>query len=319
MPRVSVIVPNYNYAQYLNQRIDSILNQTFSDIEIILLDDASSDNSSDILNNYKNHPLVTHLIINEINSGSPFLQWEKGITLAQGEFIWIAESDDYADPFFLETVVNCIDKNNAALCFVGSILVNEKNEFLQEDWDKWTKGRTELNYSVFDSSEYIIHNLYWNSCIYNASSVIFRKEYFESVDKSYLDMKYCGDWLFWVEVARCGPIVEVYKKMNFFRQHSQRTTFKSFVSGQNIFEDMMVVNHIESFLNVSWYKKCLRRGIFLKKIDRLNFEINSDRHNLTCCYKKLFGNNKYPYYVERFNKILSIIFPWILTPERDRL
>ena len=102
-PKVSVIVPNYNYARYLKARIDSILNQTFQDFELILLDDCSTDNSAEVLEGYRTHPLVAHLVVNTQNTGSPFAQWFRGIGLAQGEYIWIAESDDLAEPTFLET------------------------------------------------------------------------------------------------------------------------------------------------------------------------------------------------------------------------
>ena len=101
-PLVSIIVPNFNHAAFLAQRLESIYNQTFSSFEVILLDDASTDNSIEILNLYKNHPKTAHFIINTINSGSPFKQWQKGVELAKGELIWIAESDDYAAINFLE-------------------------------------------------------------------------------------------------------------------------------------------------------------------------------------------------------------------------
>ena len=96
-PKLSVIVPNYNYARFLNARIGSILNQSFQDFELILLDDCSTDNSREVLECYRNNPHVSHIVFNEQNSGSPFIQWMKGIELARGEYIWIAEADDLAD------------------------------------------------------------------------------------------------------------------------------------------------------------------------------------------------------------------------------
>ena len=74
---VSVIVPCYNHAPYLKQRIESILNQTYQNFELILLDDVSPDESAEILLSYKDHPKVSHCIINEKNSGSTFHQWNK--------------------------------------------------------------------------------------------------------------------------------------------------------------------------------------------------------------------------------------------------
>lgn len=105
MPLVSVIIPNYNYARYLDARIESVLNQTFTDFELILLDDVSTDDSLKVFDQYKDNPHVSCLVVNETNSGSPFKQWMKGILLAQGKYIWIAEADDLAESDFLEKLL----------------------------------------------------------------------------------------------------------------------------------------------------------------------------------------------------------------------
>ena len=102
MPKVSVIVPNYNHAKYLNQRIDSILNQTYTDFELILLDDCSTDDSREVLLSYKEHPKVTHVVFNDKNSNCTFKQWEKGIKLAKGKYIKFLDSDDFLYPDQIE-------------------------------------------------------------------------------------------------------------------------------------------------------------------------------------------------------------------------
>src|SRR5215469_3050279 len=101
MPSISVIVPNYNHARFLPMRIDSILRQAFQDFELILLDDCSTDESRVILSSYANNPRV-RIEFNQTNSGTPFKQWNKGVRMARGKYVWIAESDDYADAHFLE-------------------------------------------------------------------------------------------------------------------------------------------------------------------------------------------------------------------------
>lgn len=107
-PKVSVIIPNYNHALYLDERIQSILNQSYDNFEIIILDDMSKDNSREVIEKYRECPKISHILYNETNSGSTFRQWKKGITLAKGEFIWIAESDDYCEPSLLEALVKQI-------------------------------------------------------------------------------------------------------------------------------------------------------------------------------------------------------------------
>ena len=95
--KVSIIVPNYNHEKYLDERIQSILNQTYQDFEIIILDDCSTDNSKFVIEKFRNNEHVSHIVYNEQNSGSTFKQWERGFELAKGELIWIAESDDSCD------------------------------------------------------------------------------------------------------------------------------------------------------------------------------------------------------------------------------
>lgn len=112
---VSIILPNYNHATFLEQRLYSIFNQTYQEFEVIILDDASTDSSNLILNRYKNHPKVSHFIINELNSGSPFKQWGKGLLLAKGDIIWIAESDDSCDLNFLETQLKFLVHNDMSI------------------------------------------------------------------------------------------------------------------------------------------------------------------------------------------------------------
>ncbi|MDR1783951.1 MAG: glycosyltransferase, partial [Dysgonamonadaceae bacterium] len=99
--KVSVILPNYNHARFLEQRIQSIVDQTFQEFELIILDDCSTDDSRGIIENYRDNPKVSQIIYNEQNSGSTFKQWIKGINAAKGEYIWLAESDDWAENDFL--------------------------------------------------------------------------------------------------------------------------------------------------------------------------------------------------------------------------
>ena len=109
--KVSAIIPNYNHEEFLKQRIESVLAQTYQDFEIILLDDASTDKSNKIINQYVQYPKVKHMVFNKKNSGAAFRQWENGMGLASGQYLWMAESDDWADPGFLAALVPVLEKN----------------------------------------------------------------------------------------------------------------------------------------------------------------------------------------------------------------
>ena len=127
---VSVIVPNYCHSQYLDERILSILNQTYQDFELIILDDCSPDNgaSKEVIERYRNNPHVSHIVYNKVNSGSPFKQWHKGFELAEGKYIWIAESDDKCDNRLLEILVDACQKDDAVLAFCKSQAFYDNDE-----------------------------------------------------------------------------------------------------------------------------------------------------------------------------------------------
>lgn len=231
-PLVSVIVPNYNYATFLPQRMKSILNQSFSNFELILLDDASSDMSVEILKNYaKIDNRITCVFVNKKNSGSPFKQWKKGLEIAQGTYIWIAESDDYADNSFLEETVALLEQHpKAVYCKTGSYLVNEMGRILKKNMDHWPKDQlnSSIKYRCFSGIDYVVEKMYWKNYIYNASGVLFRREAFLKLDSCAWDsMLYCGDWYFWTMLAIHGDILEIYERLNFFRQHPVSVTADS--------------------------------------------------------------------------------------------
>ena len=130
-PLVSVIVPNYNHHLYLPERIESILLQEFQDFELILLDDCSPDDSVEIFERYRSNPKVSHICVNGQNSGSTFKQWEKGISLARGKYIWIAESDDSADPRLLGSIVNALERYPSAVVgFCSTVVIDSEDRAL---------------------------------------------------------------------------------------------------------------------------------------------------------------------------------------------
>ena len=122
-PLVSVIIPNYNHARYLDQRIQTVLDQTYTNFEVIILDDCSTDNSLEVIAKYKDNPHVSQIVVNEQNSGSTFKQWDKGIHLAKGEIIWIAESDNYCELNLLEELVKAYTEKENTIMAYNSTLV----------------------------------------------------------------------------------------------------------------------------------------------------------------------------------------------------
>ena len=195
-PSVSVVVPNFNYARYLPQRIESVLNQTFTDFEVILLDDASTDNSVEVMRQYaETDNRISRIEVNATNSGSPFLQWELGVKLARGRYIWIAEADDFADPAFLASCMKAFEADNTiTMAITMSHLVdsegNPSNHRPFEDFEP--DGNTRF----FDGHDFIRRYMTIVNGCYNASMVLFRKDCYTNIkDRTFAGMRYCGDCL----------------------------------------------------------------------------------------------------------------------------
>lgn len=238
-PTVSVIVPNYNHAPYLRQRIDSILGQTYQDFKLILLDDRSTDGSRDILESYRDNPHVTHLVYNEANSGSAFQQWKKGIELAQGEWIWIAESDDYCEPTFLERMIEEVAKEpHCVLAYAATWWVDEKGNKL---WN--TRHSDQVN--LYPGHDFIRRKLAINNSIANVSECIFRREaYRPDESHRYEHMRLCGDWFFYVLLAEQGNVVEVEEPLSYYRQHRNNISSDAECRGLTFLEGIDILNYM---------------------------------------------------------------------------
>ncbi len=309
--KVSVLVPNYNYARYLDQRLDSILNQTFQDFELIILDDKSTDNSREVIEKYSNHPRLRAIVYNEKNSGSPFRQWRKGCEMAYGDYVWIAEADDFCDYSFLGKAVAALEANkDANLFFAGSYQNFEgKDDIVHRRFDRWSMPKFKLpkgeNYYVFDGSFYKQHYLAFNNCVYNASGALFRRAAADKKAWDYLE-SFCnlGDWAIWSYIIRGSKIIICPEPLNRFRMHQASTT-KRFAKEYVSLKD--AVRIIES--NTEGLSMMARMVIMMRYFKSYNKNIGKRR--VIKLMKEFLGES----YTKRakaaylFNKLL-VLTPW---------
>lgn len=139
MPKVSIIVPIYNSEKYMEKCIDSILNQTLNDIEIILVNDGSTDSSLEIAERYKQRDKRV-IIINQINSG-PSIARNNGIKIATGKYIGFVDSDDYIEKTMYEKLFEVADNNkvNVAMCNYNEIfLYDNKKQVVKSNLKNYT-------------------------------------------------------------------------------------------------------------------------------------------------------------------------------------
>lgn len=241
---VSVIIPNYNHATFLKQRIESVINQTYQDIEIIILDDCSTDDSQSVINEYASHPKIKKVIYNEANSGSTFKQWKKGIEFAQGEYIWLAESDDIAKPTFLLDLIESIKKEqDIVLAYAAS--TSDPDEFSTTD------NKSVYPVKVHSGVEFIKQYMLTRPAIVNASAVLFKRAAADNyILTEITKYKYTGDWLFWNYLLVKGKIIRYDKILNFFRRHADSVAAKSDKSGLFLHEGLKLLLFNKKRLNI---------------------------------------------------------------------
>lgn len=213
LPLVSVIVPSYNHAEYLSDRLTSIYEQTYSGpVEVYLLDDASTDGSLQILTSYADrYPDRTTLVVNEENSGSAFRQWRRGLALARGEVVWIAESDDLCEPTFLATLVPLMAHPAVMLAFAQTVFFRETRDNVVYTLEEYLHDLPSLRFDVpwiRSAQDLVVAGFYDRNIVPNVSGALLRHpgtQRFVDEDE-WQGMHLAGDWMFYLELIRGGLV-----------------------------------------------------------------------------------------------------------------
>lgn len=233
--KVSVIIPNYNYARFLQRRIDCIVNQTIKPAEIIFLDDCSTDNSLEVAQEILSKIDVPYRIIpNTVNQGV-FKQWLKGIELTQHDYFWIAEADDYCELNFLETLLPAFDDPNVVMSYCKSKFINEHGQDVyNETLFKNDLFKTERWDSDFvECGNFEITNYYSAINVSpNASAILINKNLINSsmIYKYIKQYKKVGDWMFYILVLNSFVNNKVFyscQMLNYHYRHEQSTWISS--------------------------------------------------------------------------------------------
>lgn len=218
MRTISVILPNYNYKKYISSRIDEILNQTYPISELIILDDASTDGSIDVIDSKikeinKSHPkLNVKVKYNKTNSGNVFSQWQEGIKMATSDYIWIAEVDDMSKSTFLETAISGFGSKDVVLSYTNTKFVNVSGGIVIKDTLRKVKDSFRRNLMVYNT-------------IPNVSAVIFKNQprLIDFLDEA-KTFKLSGDWFFYLKISETGKIAYSKKALNIHRLHTDSVT-----------------------------------------------------------------------------------------------
>ncbi|MGN7761973.1 glycosyltransferase family 2 protein [Paenibacillus sp. 22594] len=228
--KVSVVIPNYNYAEYIVERIDSVLLQTYPIHELIIIDDCSRDNSVEVIEDHLKKlgsPQNIKFIINEKNSGNVFAQWQYGFKHASGDYVWIAEADDSCHPRFLESVMEGFHDEDVVISYCESLTMNEHNQVLMKDLRPWIDiyktGKWDKSY-ILDGAEEITSTMCINNTIANASSAVFKNGDYQEILEVSKGYRLAGDWYAYMRILEFGKVAYLDESLNYHRMQEKSVT-----------------------------------------------------------------------------------------------
>ena len=203
--KISVIIPCYNVQDYLNDCFDSVLSQTFKDFEIICVEDASTDNTSQILKDYENK---IHIIYNQNNKGLAESR-NIGLNSARGEYIYFLDSDDTISPDCLEVLYNKISQDNSDMVMseIEAYPQNHENQFCvqhAQHLNKW------LEFSPFDKCQISEANVldYYHKLHCCAVNKLYKKSFLIENNIYFIHQKcFHEDNGFWFKILSCNPTI----------------------------------------------------------------------------------------------------------------
>ncbi|QPK65312.1 glycosyltransferase [Methylomonas sp. LL1] len=228
MPNISICIPTYNGGQYLEETLTSVLNQTYSDFEVIIIDDQSTDNTLEIAKTYSDKDNRICFYQNDKNLGL-VENWNKCVELARGNWIKFVFQDDLLAPDCLTQLATAGEESNCPIVFCKRELIYTDDcdpeilKFLQT-LPSWESVFGETGYIAPDdvsttATHYMALNLFGEP-----TSVLLRKDCFERFGFFNPDLKQRCDYEYWIRVGHHTGIALVHDPLAFFRLHPDSTT-----------------------------------------------------------------------------------------------
>ena len=235
LPKVTAIIPNYNYADYLPARLESVASQTFPVHEVLILDDCSTDNSAEViaglLEKYKTaFPGGIRFLPNQENAGV-FRQWMSGVDHAAGDLIWIAEADDSCDPGMLAALVHAFEYDRKVqLAYVQSKLIDSDGKIFSDTFTQHTCQISRAKWHqiyIADSKTEIETALAIKNTIPNASAALIRKDAFKKIPEELFSYRVIGDWFAYLHLIQGGRVAFYPVPLNLYRRHRESVVAKN--------------------------------------------------------------------------------------------
>jgi len=235
-PLVSVVIPVFNHEAYVKQALESVLNQTYPHLELIIIDDGSKDKSCEVIdkvleNRIEKPGCQRHIqFLRQENSGA-HATINRGLSLAKGEWLTILNSDDYYDLKRIDTLVAQTALTKAEIAFSYVAGINEKNHSLPADhwWSLWYE---KVRCDLFMNAPTIGFCLLRDNFAVSTGNLFFSRILYEKVGK-FKDLKLMHDWDFLLRALVVAEPLLVRDHLYFYRLHAHNTQSQV----QNVFEE----------------------------------------------------------------------------------
>lgn len=234
LPKVSVLIPTYNSAGYLDETIKSVLGQTFTDFELLIVDNCSTDDTKSVVAKYL-HDHRIHYILNEQNIGMCG-NWNRSLSYAKGKYIKYLMSDDKFHLQLLEKFVAVMEEFPSV-----SLVSSYKTIFGTENWN----FKSPLS-GLQPGLEAIEHSVLTHNWIGEPTTVMFRKES-ARVGSFKSDLHYYMDFDLWLRILKTGDLYVVPEYLSSFRVHSAQATEGIKQSHVDSFEPYYYLNFLYDF------------------------------------------------------------------------
>jgi glycosyltransferase involved in cell wall biosynthesis len=230
-PKVSVLIPTYNYAYCLDECIQSVLNQTFQDFELIVIDDASRDNTDEVMQKYESDSRISYYR-NPVNLGLVG-NWNKCLGYAKGDYIKILCADDKFREDLLEKFVQVMETHpDVSLVACNKVMFGKSSVTVKLPLQHLQKGR-----------EVIYHTLRSFGWMGEPTCVMFRRKNL-SVGLFKTDVVWLPDWEMWLRQLNVGDAYFIPEPLAYVQNHSgqlTKTVMKRFI---NYFEEYEMCRNI---------------------------------------------------------------------------
>lgn len=225
-PKISIVFTSFNHREFLEEALDALINQTFKDFELIIIDDNSSDGSQEILKKYTDDKRVKMYLL-EKNTGSYVNSSNIGASKAKSEYIIFAQCDDVAEKTQLENLYNTMLQNpEVGVAFSSSIMIDKNGSSLGNDFDGREKTfKKQCFYDTFIPRLQMTKYFLYSCVIPNLSAALMKRSLFEKLNGLSPKFLVVSDWDFWMKMTLECDFYYLRDSLNRFRQHD--TTIRS--------------------------------------------------------------------------------------------